>query len=152
MPCPSLRCSSNLLRNEVDGIDINGRYDAPLAYLQDVNDDDHADNEWQQHDVPHEHLAEVCDVEHGADADRVEPVLRLGTDPLRVEVGLHQVAGERRTDRAEEADGPGDPCHRSTAAPCSHPELSPQVDDHEREEEPNAPQWQAVEQVARGGR
>ena len=68
-----------------------------------VRDDQHADDQRQQHDVPQQHLARVEHVEVGADADRVQPVLGLGGDPLRVEVGLRQVAGERGADRADEA-------------------------------------------------
>ena len=53
----------------------------------------------QQQHVVAVHLAEVGDVEERPDADRVEPVLGLGGDPLRVEVLLGDVAGQRRRDR-----------------------------------------------------
>ena len=95
-----------------------------------------------------QHLAVVEHVEPRADADRVQAVLGLGGDPLRVEVRLDHVAGERGPDRAEERDRAGDPGHRATAAPGGHEELAPQVDDHGEEEQLDAPQVQAVDEVA----
>ena len=46
--------------------------------------------------------------------------------------------------RGEERDHAGDPGHRPPAAPGGHPELAPQVDDHEDEEQLHAPEVQAV--------
>ena len=85
-------------------------------------------HEWQKHDVPHDHLAEVGHVEDGAGAGRVDAVLGLGADPLGVEVLLGQVAGEGRAHRDQERDDPGDPGGLALAPPGGHEELAPQVD------------------------
>ena len=82
------------------------------------------------------------------DADRVEGVLAVGGDPLGVEVLLRQVAGEALDHRGHERHHAGDPGHRAAPAPGGHPELAPQVDDQERHEQLDAPQVQAVEEVA----
>src|SRR5690349_13485895 len=70
-----------------DAFDTDGWRDAVSTDEHDVPDREDADEERQQRDVPHQHLAGVEDVEHGADADRVQSVLGLGADPLGVEVG-----------------------------------------------------------------
>ena len=70
----------------------------------DVGDDEDADDQRQESHVPEQHLARVEDVEAGADADRVEAVLGLPADPLGVEVGLGQVAGEGGADGGQEGD------------------------------------------------
>ena len=101
-----------------------------------------------QHHVPQQHLAEVHQVEERADPGRVERVLAVGRDPLRVEVLLRQVPGEALHDRGDERDHAGDPGERAAAAPGRHPELAPQVDDQERHEQLDAPQVNAVEEVA----
>ena len=62
------------------------------------------DAERQQHDVPHEHLAEVEHVPDGAGAGGVDAVLGLGGDPLRVEVLLREVAGEGGRHGDDEGD------------------------------------------------
>src|SRR5665213_1174388 len=59
------------------------RNDAVPADQQDVRHDQDPDAQGQQHDVPHQHLAEVEHVEVRADPDRVQAVLRLSGDPLR---------------------------------------------------------------------
>ena len=56
--------------------------------------------------MPHEHLAEVGDVEDGPGTGRVDAVLGLGADPLRVEVLLRQVAREGGADRDDEDTTP----------------------------------------------
>ncbi len=76
-------------------------------------------------DVEQQHLAVIEDVEPGANADRVQPVLSLRGDPLRVEVRLDRVAGERGGDGAKERDGAGHPGHGAVATPRGHEELSP---------------------------
>jgi hypothetical protein len=101
---------------------------------QDVRADDDDEHERHEHDVPHEHLAEVHRVPDRPRADRVERVLSVGRDPLRVKVLLGQVAGERRHDRGQERDHAGNPRHRAAAAPGSHPELAPQVNDEKGHE------------------
>ena len=101
--------------------------------------------------MPQQHLPEVHHPEERADADRVERVLAVGRDPLRVEVLLRQVAGERLDDRGEERHHAGDPRPGPTAAPGGHEELAPQVDDHERHEQLNRPQVHAVEEVTGDG-
>ena len=103
----------------------------------------------QQARMDQKHLSQVRDIEEGADTDGVQPVLGLERDPLRVEVGLHQVAGEGRAERGQEADHARHPSQRSTATPSGHPELPPQVDDHEDEEQLHAPEVQAVDEPAR---
>jgi hypothetical protein len=99
-------------------------------------------------DVPHQHLAEVHHVEERANAHRVERVLAVGGDPLRVEILLGHIAGEALHDRGEEGDHSGDPGHRAATAPGRHPELPPQVDHQQRHEQLDAPQVRAVEEVA----
>ena len=47
---------------------------------------DHAHHQRQQAGVQQQHLAEIGDVEEGADADGVEAVLGLEGNPLRIEV------------------------------------------------------------------
>jgi hypothetical protein len=121
--------------------------DAALADQQHVRADQRDEQDRQEHDVPHQHLAEVHQVEECADPDRVERVLAVGGDPLGVEVLLGQVTGEARHDRGQEGDHAGHPGHGPAAAPGGHPELAPQVDDQQRHEQLDAPQVQAVEEV-----
>ena len=115
---------------------------------QHVRADEGDQDDGEKDDVPHQHLAEVHQVEERPDADRVEGVLAVGGDPLGVEVLLRQVAGERLDDRGHERHHAGDPGHRAPPPPGGHPELAPQVDDQERHEQLDAPQVQAVEEVA----
>ena len=84
---------------------------------------------------------------HAPTPDGVQPVLGLSADPLRVEVRLGQVAGERRADGGDEGNHPGHPGQRPVAAPGRHPELAPQVDHHEREEQLDAPQVERVDEA-----
>ena len=97
--------------------------------------------------MPQQHLPGVEHVEPGADPDRVDPVLALGADPLGVEVGLGQVAGERGPDRGHERDHARDPGEATLPAPGRHPELAPQVHHHEREEQLDAPEVERVHEV-----
>src|SRR4051812_10082833 len=73
------------------------RYDAVAADEQYMQADDDSDDQRQQRHVPEHHLPQVHHVEVRADAGGVESVLGLGADPLRVEVGLDEVSGERRS-------------------------------------------------------
>ena len=59
-------------------------------------------HERQEHDVPHEHLTKVGDVEDGPGPRGIDAVLRLGADPLRIKVLLGEVAGEGCPDRHHE--------------------------------------------------
>jgi hypothetical protein len=122
-----------------------------VTHEQDVrrHQADHGDRQ-QQHVVA-VHLAEVQNVEEGADAGRVEPVLRLRRDPLRVEVLLRDVAGQGAGDRDHERDRPDHPDAGPPAAPGRHEELAPQVDDHEEEEQLDCPQVDAVDEVPDAG-
>ena len=63
-----------------------------LPDQQHVPDDQGHHGDREQDHVPGVHLAEVGDVEEGADPNRVEAVLALAGDPLRVEVLLGEVA------------------------------------------------------------
>ena len=101
------------------------RYDPVAADQQDVRDDQRDHDGGEQDDVEGVHLAEVGDVEVGADSNRVEPVLALARDPLRVEVLLREIAGERGSDRDQEHDRPRDPGSGPSAPPGAHEELSP---------------------------
>ena len=124
-----------------------GRDDTGAAHEHDVHDDQKPDDQRQEHDVPHQHLAEVEDVEEGADARGVEAVLGLAADPLRGEVLLAEIAGESRADRDQERDRARDPGQRAPPPPGSHEELAPQVADHEEEEQLGAPEMQAVAEM-----
>ncbi len=126
---------------------VDGVGHAAHADQQHVRADDGDQDDRDEHDVPHQLLAEVQHVEERADPDRVERVLAAGGDPLRVEVLLRQVAGEALHDRGQERDHAGDPGQRAAAAPGRHPELGPQVDDQQRHEQLHAPQVQAVAEV-----
>ena len=64
------------------------------AHEQDVPDDQRDDSDGKQDHVEGVHLPEVGDPEEGADADRVQAVLALARDPLRVEVLLREIARE----------------------------------------------------------
>ena len=102
--------------------------------------------------MPQQHLAQVEDIPERPDPGAVDPVLGLGGDPLRVEVGLHHIAGKGGADRHQEGHHPGHPGQHASAPPRRHPELAPQVNDHEEEEQLHAPQVQAVEEMPhRGG-
>src|ERR1700681_2457916 len=67
-------------------VELEWRDDPVTAYEQDVRAHEQHDREGQQQDVPAVHLAEVGDVEEGPYAGRVERVLGLRGDPLRVVV------------------------------------------------------------------
>ena len=129
------------------GIGVNRMRDPADPYQQHVPADDGDQHDRQQHDVPHQHLAEIHHVEERAHPDGVERVLAAGGDPLRVEVRLRHIAGEALHDREHEGDHAGDPGHRAAAAPGGHPELAPQVDDDQGHEQLDAPQVQAVEEM-----
>jgi hypothetical protein len=129
-----------------------GMDDAAIAHKQDVEADDPDQRERQQDDVPEQHLAEVHDVPEAADANGVEGVLAVGRDPLRIEVLLGQVAAEALHDRDEKGQHPADPGARPLPSPGGHPELAPEVDDHQRHEQLDAPQMEAVEEVPDGVR
>ena len=87
------------------------------THQEHVPDDQGDDDDGKQDDVEGVHLAEVGDVEEGADPDRVEPVLALAGDPLGVEVLLREIAGEGGADRDQERDRPGHPGSCPSAAP-----------------------------------
>jgi hypothetical protein len=123
---------------------------APDPDEQHVGTDDRDEHDGDEHDVPEEHLAEVHEVEEGPDARCVEGVLAVGRDPLGVEVLLGEVAGEALDDRRDEGDDAGHPGGGAAPSPCRHPELAPEVDDHEGHEELDAPQVHAVEEVPDG--
>src|SRR6476620_6624334 len=110
------------------------------------------DGDGQQHHGPEQHLPRVQDVEESADADRVDAILGFTADPLGVEVGLRQVAGEGSTDGGDEGDDTGDPRQRAPAAPGSHPELAPEMDDHHGHEDLDAPEVEGVDEAAEVGR
>ena len=129
------------------GMGIDGVGHAAHPDEQDVRADDGDKHDRDEHDVPHEHLAEVHHVEERADSDGVECVLAAGGDPLGVEVLLGQVPGKALDDRGHERDHAGDPGPGPAAAPGGHPELAPQVDDQQRHEQLDAPYVQAVEEV-----
>jgi hypothetical protein len=97
--------------------------------------------------VPHQHLAEVHEVEETAHAYGIEGVLAAGRNPLGVEVLLGQVAGEALDNRGHERDHSGDPGDGSATPPRRHPEFAPQVDDHEGHERFDAPEMEAVEEM-----
>ena len=78
-------------------------------HQQDMGADDRDQDDGDQDDMPHQHLAEVHDVEERADPDRVERVLAAGRDPLRVEILLGNVPGKALDDRGHEGDHAGDP-------------------------------------------
>jgi hypothetical protein len=117
---------------------------------QHVRADQRDQDDRDKHDVPQQHLAEVHHVEERTHADRVERVLAVGGDPLGVEVLLGQVPGEALHDRGPEGHHAGDPGQRPAPAPGGHPELAPQVNNHERHEQLDAPQVRAVEEMADG--
>ncbi len=98
--------------------------------------------------MPDQHLAEVHHIEERANAHRVERVLAVGCDPLRVKVLLGYIAGEALHDRGKKGDHSGDPGHRAPPAPGRHPELPPQVDHQQRHEQLDAPQVRAIEEMA----
>ena len=90
----------------------------------------------------------VQHVEVRTDADCIQAVLGLRGDPLRVEVGLRQIAGERGPDRADKRHRAGDPGQRPLAPPGGHEELAPEMDHHAHEEQLHAPQVHRVEEMA----
>jgi hypothetical protein len=111
-----------------------------------------AESPVDKHDVPHQHLAEVHDVEKRADADGIEGVLAARRDPLGVEVLLGHVAGEALDDRADEGHYASGPGQGPPSPPGGHPELAPQVDDHEGHEGFDAPEVEAIEEAPDGVR
>src|SRR4029077_12120543 len=92
--------------------------------------------------------AEVQDVEEGTNAGRVHRVLGVDGDELRVEVLLGQVAGEGSEDADGEYDDADHPRRGASVAPAGHEVLTPQVQDHEDEEELHRPEVEAVEEPA----
>ena len=97
--------------------------------------------------MPHEHLTEVHEVEERSHPRSIEGILAVCGDPLRIEVLLGEIPGEALDDRHTERDYAGHPGEHPLATPGGHPELAPQMDDHERHEQLDAPQVQAVEEV-----
>ncbi len=125
------------------------RVDNPSdAHGQYVRADEGHEHHGDQHHVPEEHLAHVHEVEESAHADPIKGVFAAGGDPLRIEILLGQVAGETLDHRCHEGDHAGDPGEGPPAAPCGHPELAPQVNDHEGHERFDAPQVKAVEEMS----
>src|SRR5450755_2724724 len=94
------------------------------------------------------HLTKVEDVEQTADADRVDRILGVNCDPLRVEVLLDDVAGQSRDDADHEDHDTDHPGLRSPVAPTGAPELAPEVQHHEDEEHLHRPEVDAVEEVS----
>jgi hypothetical protein len=52
--------------------------DSSYSYGKYVGPDQSDEHQGDQHDVPHQHLAEVHEIEKGPDADRVEGIFAAG--------------------------------------------------------------------------
>ena len=126
-----------------------GRHDATSADEEDMQPTSSTTTDGRSRTCHRSIWPKLSDVEEGADTGRVDAVLGLGADPLGVEVLLGHVAGEGGTDRDEEGDHAGDPGEPALAPPGRHEELAPQVDDHEEEEDLDAPQVEAVDEEPR---
>jgi len=125
-------------------------YDATRPHEQDVGTYQRYEKQREQDHVPEEHLAEVHEIEERAQAGPVERILAVRGYPLRVEILLREIPGEAQDDRREESQDPTDPCPGPLASPGGHPELPPEVNNHEGHEDLDAPQVQAVEEVPDG--
>ena len=132
-------------------LELKRRDDAVAPHEEHVSTDEQHDRQRQQKYVVAVHLAEIREVEERAYADRVHRVLRLCGDPLRVEVLLRDVAGQRARYGDEEDNRAGDPHAAAASAPCGHPVLAPEVNDHHKEEQLHAPEVDAVEEMPDAG-
>ncbi len=74
-------------------------YDPARPHQQDVGTDQGDEKKRKQDHVPEEHLADVHEIEERTQAGRVQRVLAVRGDPLRVEVLLRQIPGEAQDNR-----------------------------------------------------
>jgi hypothetical protein len=85
---------------DLGGMGIDRVRDAVNSDEQDVRPDDGDEHDRDEHDVPHQHLAEIHHVEERVHADGVECVFAAGGDPLRVEVLLGHPVKHSMTEAA----------------------------------------------------
>src|SRR5579872_6884517 len=114
--------------------------------------DKRTNHQRQDEDVIAVHLTEVQDVEKGSNANRVECVFPLHRDPLRIEVLLRDVTGERSKNRCQEGYDAYYPGESTTIPPRALEEGGPEMHDHEEEEGLHRPVMRTVQEVADRGK
>src|ERR1700730_1043743 len=110
--------------------------------------DQEGDPDRQQHHVQPVHRAYVQDVDQGSRTRGVHSIFGVDGDELCVEVLLREVPGEGGEDADSKNDDADHPCGGATVSPTGHEVLTPQMQDHEDEEQLHRPEVEAVEEPA----